>query len=158
MRIRQTRRLYNSRFWRAAFAALKSPGSRVAGLLVMMAAAGACSVPPERSIVDEFFAESRLRDKTALQHVATVAFEPQVNGIVESFKVKSVIVGDTPGKRTKSVTVDAQVKLPDGRMTQRTIILILAFGAPKNDPTARDRWIVTGFVEPAAAPQAIPPS
>jgi hypothetical protein len=121
-----------------------------AGLLAAMAVT-ACGVPPERSVVDEFFAESRLRDKTALQHVATVAFEPQINGIVESFDIKNV--AEEPDN-SKTVVVAARVKQPDGSMADQRIVLTLAHdnGRLNNDPASRTRWIVTGFIATAAPP------
>ena len=113
----------------------------------------ACGVPPERSIVDEFFAESRLRDKTALQHVATVAFEPHINGVVESFEIKTV---SPELDHTKTVIVAAQVKLAAGGTVEKNITLTMARDAGKlnNDAASRDRWIVTGFIEAAAPPHS----
>src|SRR4051794_12572295 len=98
--------------------------------LALLMFAGACSARPERATVDEFFAASRLRDKTALEHRATVIFEPLENGVVESFEITNVAPQD---ENTKAVTVSAQVKLPQAReATQRTILLTLAKGALKN--------------------------
>ena len=56
--------------------------------MVVLAAivASACG-RQERSVVDEFFTQSRLRDKTALQKIATVTFEPRTQGIVEQFDI-----------------------------------------------------------------------
>ena len=99
--------------------------------------------------MDEFFSESRLRDKTALQHVATVAFEPHINGIVERFEITKV----TPDEHdTKVVTVAAQVTLPDGGVTQKTIVLTMSRGVVKDDPGSQPRWVVIGFIEETAGP------
>jgi hypothetical protein len=49
-----------------------------------------CSAPAEQLLLSQFFAASRLRDLTALQHVATVVFEPGVDGVVTSFDVTRV--------------------------------------------------------------------
>jgi hypothetical protein len=98
----------------------------------------------ERSVVDEFFAQSRLRDKTALQKVATVTFEPRVQGIVEQFEITKV----TPEEnQTKTVTVSAQVKLPNGTVTHEVIVLTMSHG------------LITGFLgvpfqEAPAAPRS----
>ena len=86
----------------------------------------------ERSTVDEFFAASRLRDKTAIQKVATVIFEPNVQGIVERFEITKVSPEENG---TKTINVSAQVKLPDGRMIQKTIVLTMT------------RGIITGFLD-----------
>ena len=81
--------------------------------------------------MDEFFAQSRLRDKTALQKIATVTFEPRVQGIVEQFEITNV----TPEEnQTKTVTVSAQVKLPDGAVTREVIVLTMSHG------------LITGFL------------
>ena len=86
----------------------------------------------ERSLVDQFFAASRLRDKTAIQKVSTVIFEPAIQGIVESFEITKV---GPEENGAKTVTVSAQVKLPDGRTVQKTIVLTMA------------RGIITGFLD-----------
>lgn len=116
-----------------------------ASLLVLVAAFSPGCGRQERSVVDQFFSASRLRDKTAIQKVATVIFEPLVQGIVERFEITSV--GAEEGG-AKTVTVSAQVKLPDGRMVQKTIVLTMTRGR------------ITGFldagsleVSPAPRPQ-----
>ena len=109
----------------------RSPG----WLAVWVAGAVAlgCSVPQERSILERFFDASRLRDRTALSNYATVIIEPLEQGIVTDFDVLRV----SPETRdTKAVTVDARVKLPDGRIVDKTLSVTLE---------RRDgRWIVTG--------------
>ena len=91
-----------------------------------------CSVPQERSILERFFEASRLRDRTALSNYATVIIEPLEQGIVTDFDVLRV----SPGRHgTKAVTIDARVKLPDGRIVDKTVSVTLE---------RRDgRWIVT---------------
>jgi hypothetical protein len=112
-------------------------GKRRLGVLLLPALVLSGCGRPERSVVDEFFARSRLRDKTALQNIATVIFEPHTQGIVETFEITKV----SPEERgTKIVTVSAQVKLPDGRMVQKTILLTLSGG------------LITGFLDVAASP------
>ena len=100
-------------------------------VLVVAALSSGCG-RQERSAVDQFFAASRLRDKTAIQKVATVIFEPNVQGMVESFEITKV--GEEENG-AKTVTVSAQVKLPDGRMVQKTIVLTMTGG------------IITGFLD-----------
>jgi hypothetical protein len=114
-----------------------------------------CGRRPERSTAEEFFDASRLRDKTALAHMATVTFEPLENGIVESFEISKVSKLDD---NTKTVSVTAKVRMPgDAGVVQKIVLLTLARGALKNDPAAAGRWIVTGFIERAAGPPATPP-
>jgi hypothetical protein len=50
----------------------------------------ACSHASERAILDQFFAASRLRDKTALDRISTVIFEPRTEGTVSSFDITAV--------------------------------------------------------------------
>lgn len=128
--------------------------THIGTLLLASVVLSACGLRPEGAIVGEFFAQSRLRDKTALQHVATVAFEPQVNGIVQRFEITTV----TPEEHdTKDVTITAQVKLPDGSLTQKTIVLTMAKTGVKDDPQSQPRWVITGFIEETPRP-ANPPS
>jgi hypothetical protein len=63
--------------------------------LITLGAVG-CSSPPEEAVLGQFFAAARLRDNTALASLATVAFEPHVDGIVTAFDVTHV----TAEKRT----------------------------------------------------------
>jgi hypothetical protein len=120
---------------------------------LLVLALAACTAHPERSTLDEFFNASKIIDKTALSHMATVAFDPQEHGIVESFDVANV---RDDGDTRKIVTVAAKVKLPgrDG-LADETIVLTLTKNALPGDPAARDRWIVTGFIERLGTP--VPP-
>ena len=97
----------------------------LAAFLAVFVASG-CWVPQEQPILDQFFKFSRLRDKTALAHFATVVFEPLQQGIVTEFTV----VGRTPLKRdndgevtAKDVTVTAPVKLPNGQVEEKTLVI-----------------------------------
>jgi hypothetical protein len=132
---------------------------RATGIATVAAAVwlAACGVRQERSIAGEFFAESRLRDRTALEQIATVVFEPHINGIVERFEITKVSPEED---NTERVTVSAHVKLPDGTLVQKTIVLLMshrARDAPKDDPERQSRWIITGFMDELAA-QATPRS
>jgi hypothetical protein len=72
-----------------------------------------------------------------------VVFEPKVQGIVQEFTVTKV----TPEEGgSKTVTVAAEVELPDGRLAQKTIVLTMKDG------------VITGFLEMAAPPPAVPRS
>ncbi len=105
--------------------------------------ASACSVPPERSILDQFFAASRLRDKTALESLATVTFEPLEQGIIVDFEIAGVTV---ESERRKAVTITAPVRMPDGRTVEKTLVVTLERGEPKGNaggPQEARRWIVT---------------
>jgi len=60
-------------------------------LVVSLAAVtlAACSTP-EQPILNQFFTASRLRDTTSLANFTTVAFEPNVQGIIISFDITNV--------------------------------------------------------------------
>jgi hypothetical protein len=103
--------------------------------------AGGC-IQQERSVVSEFFTQSRLRDKTALQKIATVIFEPHIQGIVQTFTITKV----TPEENdSTTVSVSAEVKLPDGTISQRLIVLTIS------------RGLVTGFIDRPAFPASPAP-
>ena len=120
----------------------------VAGGLCTLVACGR----PERAVVDQFFAASRLRDKTALQNIATVTFEPKVQGIVVKFEITRVSPEED---NTKNVVVAADVELPDGNTVQKTILLTMTRGVVKDDPDSVRRWLITGFLDASVSP-AIP--
>jgi hypothetical protein len=61
-----------------------------AAAVVVALTAITCSGASERALLDQFFAASRLRDRTALARFSTVVFEPRTDGIVEEFVVLSV--------------------------------------------------------------------
>jgi hypothetical protein len=92
----------------------------------------------EQLLLEQFFSASRLRDRTALQQMSTVVFEPREQGTVRDFTITRVSEIETPagGQPSKQVIVQAPVHLPDGRTASRQIVLVLQ---------RRDRWIVTGF-------------
>jgi hypothetical protein len=115
------------------------PRLGVGGILVVSLLALACSSHgAERRLLDQFFSLSRLRDRTALQQIATVVFEPRQDGTVAAFtivKVEDVEQSDA-AVASKQVTVSAPVRLPDGQTVTKKIVLVLQ---------RRDRWFVTGF-------------
>ena len=79
-----------------------------------------CAHAAEQRQLTQFFAASRLRDLTALGTIATVVFEPTVDGVVTSFRIESVTEG-----AVKEVTISAPVRLPDGRtLTKRFAVSI----------------------------------
>lgn len=85
-----------------------------------------CTVAPEEPILDQFFSHSRLRDTTALAAFSTVIFEPTTEGIVTTFHVVGVTVlvrGPDGEPAAKDVTVRAPVKLPDGQVVEKTLVV-----------------------------------
>jgi hypothetical protein len=98
----------------------------------------------EQLLLDQFFSASRLRDRTALQKIATVILEPLEHGAVTTFTITDVVVLEAPDGvvQSKQVNVAAPVRLPDGRTVPKTLNLILQRG----DRQAAARWMVTGIV------------
>jgi hypothetical protein len=64
-------------------------------LLLITLDLAACSSRPEQPILNQFFTASRLRDKTSLDDFALVMFDPQTEGVVNTFSITSV----SPEKR-----------------------------------------------------------
>ncbi len=59
-------------------------------VLLTVLPAAACSGAPEQPILNQFFAASRLIDRTSLQNFSTVLFDPRTDGIVNSFDITDV--------------------------------------------------------------------
>ena len=98
----------------------------------------------EQVVLEQFFNASRLRDRTALQKISTVIFEPLEHGTVTAFTIRSVADVENPNGRvgSRQVTVSAPVRLPGGQTAEKTIIFILQRG----DGVVTAQWMVTGFV------------
>ena len=102
----------------------------------------ACSVPREQSILDRFFIASRLRDRTVLSRLSTVAFEPLKDGIIVDYTITHVTQLDDAHR---DVAIVAPVRVPDGRTVVERLVFSLERGALKSDPVSADRWIVTAW-------------
>lgn len=96
-----------------------------------------CAAHPEQPLIERFFAASRLRDRTALQSISTIIFEPRDDGIVTTFKIIGVTTEQPSGdKATKNVTLTAPVKLSSGEIVQKKLVITMERrGAP---------WMITG--------------
>jgi hypothetical protein len=139
--------------------------SRKAGTIsVFLLAALGCSLPPEQTIIRDFFAASRLRDLTALSRFATVVFEPRERGTVPEFTIRSVSDERREGDmRVKDVTIVASVNAPDGRVIEKPFVVTLqrptrtASSAPagagsRTTPDLYGGWIVTGVTDAPVSP------
>jgi hypothetical protein len=117
---------------------------RVAALQLALALGAsvlaACALRPERSILAEFFAASRLRDTTALARISTTIFEPLDQGIVVDFEIVDVKLD---GDRRKLVTIEAPVRLRDGSQARQRLVVTLEQGIKSNSPDDVRRWFVT---------------
>lgn len=111
----------------------------VASALWLLASLG-CSASPEEQTLLRFFVAARTLDTTIIRKYATVGFNPQTDGIVQTFTVTAI--GPERQDR-KDVTIDAVVLLPSGVTARRT--LVATFG--KID----GRWLVTGLRQTPAS-------
>jgi hypothetical protein len=95
-----------------------------------------CSAEAERPLLERFFDLSRLRDRTALQQISTVIFEPFQDGIVTTVEIVRVTSEERGGIHTKSVNLHAPVKIPGGTVVHKTLVITM-------ERRARG-WIITG--------------
>jgi hypothetical protein len=118
-------------------------GAVGASLLALLLAA--CTGRSEQLILEQFFSASRLRDRTALQHVSTITFEPRDQGIVTEFEITGV-TSETNGARvSKNVSIRAHVKLPSGQVVERKLAITMQY--------ADQRWTVTGVAMFPSSPR-----
>ncbi len=83
-----------------------------------------CGPVAERTLIEQFFAASRLRDLTALSKFSTVVFEPNRDGIVTSFEITQV----SAQKSGTEVLLSASVKRPDGRIVRKNFLVTIEGG------------------------------
>jgi hypothetical protein len=122
---------------------------QTAALLALVLLAG-CGHPAERALVDQFFAASRLRDRTAAQSIATVFFDPKDEGLVREFTIRNVTPEEeSGGVASKNVTIRASVESLDGVKADKTIFVTM-----QRRPDAA--WMITGVTVAAADPSRPP--
>lgn len=112
----------------------------VLGELVSVAACG--PTPSEQQVLTNFFRASRVRDTTILASVASVTFEPRVDGSVQEFEITDFGAEQQLGAGTtisKQVTISAEVRTPDGQVVPRTFVVRMQRAAGER------RWFITGF-------------
>jgi hypothetical protein len=127
------------------------------GLLLVVALAAAqaaCAPRPEAPILSAFFNASRLRDRTALQKIATTSFDPAARGIITSFDITAVVTREAAGRVARDVSISAPVKLPSGQTLQKHLVVTLEQDGSASG-SAAPRWIVTA-IRDAAAPSPPP--
>ena len=96
---------------------------------VLLAACGVLS--PEEQLLTRYFEASRLHDTTVVAKLSDVAFNPMVEGVVQTFEISRVERRNT----AERVVLDAQIRTPGGQVVPRTIAVMLE---------RRDgRWFVT---------------
>jgi hypothetical protein len=128
--------------------------ARAAVVVVLMTlTAAGCAPDAERTLLTQFFAASRLRDRTALSKFSTVVFEPASDGIVTSFDISGMtaVQGADGMPVSKDVSISAPVRLPDGRTVLKTFVITIARGRQGSQDPGR-RWMITAINERAASP------
>jgi hypothetical protein len=118
--------------------------------IVLVTAMAGCAPRAEEPILGAFFHASRLRDRTALQRLATASFDPSVQGIVTSFEITSVSARRERNLAMKDVAIRAPVTLMSGQVVEKRLIVTIE---------ERDgRWMVVAIMDAAAPGPSTPPS
>ena len=112
--------------------------------LALAATAAGCAPRPEEPVLAEFFNASRLRDRTALQKIATTIFDPARDGIITGFKVTGVEARGAGGRAIEDVSIAAPVKPMDGPTVEKQLVVTLEKDVTGTRSGVKDRWIVTG--------------
>ena len=113
-----------------------------------------CSAAAEQPLLTQFFAASRLRDLTALQTIASVVFEPNVQGVITSFDVTQVVsvVEPTGDRESKEVSISAPVRLPDGRTQQKNFVITITRGRSDGGTNHWGGWMITAIRDGSGSP------
>jgi hypothetical protein len=97
--------------------------STATGLPLLLVLLAGCAGSQEASILEEFFEASRLYDSVTLGSLATTAFDPQADGIVQSFRVTGV----GPERRGPAPSADRDRRPPpaDGlSVAERSLVRV----------------------------------
>jgi len=62
----------------------------IAAVTLVVIVAGCSGAGDEQEVIKKYFDASRLRDQSTLTNIATVAFRPSEDGVVQSFSIDSV--------------------------------------------------------------------
>jgi hypothetical protein len=113
-----------------------------------------CSSPGEEPLLSQFFAASRLRDRTALQDLASVSFEPNVQGVITNFDVTHVAPGAAAGgeRESKDVSISAPVRLPDGQTVQKRFVVTMTRSRMAGNTNHWGGWMITAIKDASASP------
>jgi hypothetical protein len=133
----------------------------------------ACAVSSEEQVLTRFFEASRALDSTRLHNLGIVIFNPRVDGSVQTFSIaqrrpdergplvdsrreqarRSLIAAsgedvDLGGKSvemiTRQVTIDANVRTPDGAVRPAVLLVTLERAiATVSGSVVEGQWIVT---------------
>ena len=122
----------------------------VLGILLSTILAG-CGPPAEEPLIGAFFQASRLRDRTALQKLATTSFDPAAQGMIISFDITGVSVKEHGALTTKDVAISAPVRMMSGHVVQKRLVVTI-------EQRERGGWMVTAVTEVPASAPSTPPS
>ncbi len=131
---------------------------RIARALVaplLAVAMTSCSSPGgEEPLLSQFFAASRLRDRTALQDIASVSFEPNVQGVITSFEVTHVasIPEAGGGSEAKDVSISAPVRLPDGQALRKNFVVTMKRRRTAGNTNRWGGWMITAIRDGSGSP------
>lgn len=119
---------------------------RAAATAALVVFTAACAGRMEHALLERFFELSRLRDKTALVPIASVIFEPLEQGIVDQFEIIRIAPEERSGSAqtevaAKEVTVDADVRGPDGTVSKKRLIVTMQ----RSSGGDNRGWRITGI-------------
>ena len=144
-------------------------------LLAAALGAAACSEGVEHAVLSRFFSAARLRDRTALGAMATVDFNPAIDGVVTTFQVVDVGADErrplstadpaivqlsleelkgqpAPNASgdlvTRSVTIAAPVRGSSGETATRTMGFTLSRAELTAPSAITGQWIVSARSAP----------
>lgn len=107
-------------------------------LVLMLLAAGCGWVPADEQVLRIFFEQSQVYDTTRVATVATVVFDPRVEGMVDRFRIVERADESLSGNRLRRQSrLDAHVRSA-GRAYERTLLVTM-------ERDAVGRWMVTAF-------------
>jgi hypothetical protein len=110
--------------------------------MLLVAAAG-CSARVEQPVLAEFFHAARLRDRTALQKLSHVPFDPAVEGMVTEFTITRVVQNARGAGAARDVSIVAPVRALNGAVQNRAFVITIELVA--------GAWIVTAIRDAAAS-------
>lgn len=121
---------------------------------LMALAFARCSSPGEQPLLTQFFAASRLRDLTALQTIASVVFEPNLQGVVTSFEVTHVVSVVEPNgdRESKEIAISAPVRLPDGHTQQKNFVITINRARSDGGTNHWGGWMITAIRDGSGSP------
>ena len=97
-----------------------------AGTLVAVLLTASCGVlSPEEQLLTAFFQAARLRDTTVLATFSDVDFNPRTRGVVRRFEVAQTARAIRDGREQVDLTVNADVRRPDGITATTTFHITL---------------------------------